>query len=85
MSIDLDEPTARKLLQAASSQGMDVSEFVRVCLLNQIPRPETSSIVGAMADQAELLDSVCEDAMTARQFGYLLSPCLVMTCEQFFQ
>lgn len=67
MSIDLDEPTARKLLQAASSQGMDVSEFVRVCLLKQEPCHEAASIVGAMADKAELLDSVCDDAMTARE------------------
>lgn len=67
MSIDLDEPTARKLLQAASSQGMDVSEFVRVCLLNQVPRREAASIVGAMADQADLLDEVCENAMLGRR------------------
>jgi len=68
MSIDLDDQTAQQLLQAASSSGMDVSEYVRIHLLaSSLSAAGSKSVIGAMSDHADLLDEVCEEAMKARE------------------
>lgn len=69
MVIELNENTARQLLEAANSEGMTVEEFVRTHLLlvaNAKNTGRTQSVTGAMAADSDLLDEIVIDAFAAR-------------------
>ncbi len=70
MVLELDENTARQLIEAASSEGMTVEEFVRAHLLSNAriaKKSQSYPIIGGMADEANLLDEVVANAYAARE------------------
>ena len=69
-NIELNENTARELAAAALAVGMTVDEFVRARLLagsSDLNGDSSTSLLGSMAGEADLLDEVISDVYAARE------------------
>ena len=65
--VELDEQTYQLAQQMATQQHITVSELFTFLLGSHALPKRTRSLLGLMADEPELMDTVTELAMTARE------------------
>lgn len=66
ITIELDDEAARRVRERAEAEHRTPEDFVRRQIESIVAEPK-DPLIGAFADDAEILDEIVEDAMRVRE------------------
>ena len=66
ITIELNDETARRVRELAEAERRTPEEFVRRRIESIVAKPK-DPLIGAFAEDAEILDRIVEEAMAARE------------------